>query len=149
MVKNQLHKCIIYRLEENIIKYDVVYIVTNEDEFADVFETLEEAEWYKQSKGTAAIQRVLSEWGIDDPTEEDINAANIQAGIDGDYYEIEAVDISDMAEDDVIYLTNGAEVDMEEIIETLKANRNTWIDLIWIEILDDFFVSLEDSYLFD
>ena len=67
----------------------------------------------------------------------------------GDYYEIEAVDISDMAEDDVIYLTNGAEVDMEEIIETLKANRNTWIDLIWIEILDDFFVSLEDSYLFD
>ena len=105
--------------------------------------------WKKQSKGTAAIQRVLSEWGIDDPTEEDINAANIQAGIDGDYYEIEAVDISDMAEDDVIYLTNGAEVDMEEIIETLKVNRNTWIDLIWIEILDDFFVSLEDSYLFD
>ena len=44
MVKNQLHKCIIYRLEENIMKYDVVYIVTNEDEFADVFETLEEAE---------------------------------------------------------------------------------------------------------
>ena len=131
------------------MKYDVVYIVTNEDELADVFETLEEAEWYKQSKGTAAIQRVLSEWGIDDPTEEDINAANIQAGIDGDYYEIEAVDISDMAEDDVIYLTNGAEVDMEEILKTLKANRNTWIDLIWIEILDDFFVSLEDSYLFD
>ena len=130
-------------------EYDVVYVVTNEYEFADVFETMEEAEWYKQSKGTEAIQRVLDEWGIDDPTEEDIDNANIQAGIDGVCYEIEPVDISGMKEDDVIQLTNGAEVDMEEILKTLKANRNTWIDLIWLEIIDDFFVSLEDSYLFD
>ena len=128
--------------------YDVVYVVTNEYEFADVFETMEEAEWYKQSKGTEAIQRVLDEWGIDDPTEEDIDNANIQAGIDGVCYEIEPVDISGMEEDDVIQLTNGAEVDMEEILKTLKANRNTWIDLIWLEIIDDFFESLEDEYLY-
>lgn len=128
--------------------HDIVYVVTNEDEVVNVFETMEEAEWYKENKGTEAIQRVLDEWGIDDPTEEDIGDANIQAGIDGDYYEIEPVDISDMEEDDVIQLANGTEIDMEEILETLKANRNMWIDLIWLETIDDFLESLKDEYLY-
>ena len=53
------------------MKYGEVYIITKEFEFDNAFETREAAEWYKDNKATADLQRDLDEQGIGDLIEDD------------------------------------------------------------------------------
>ena len=101
------------------MKYNTVYIVINEGEVEYASEDKEEAEAYADTKGYEARERVLNEWGNDDPSEKDIADADLQAGIDGDFYEVEKVNISGKSEDDTIELSDGTEIDVSDILEKL------------------------------
>lgn len=66
------------------MKYGEVYIITKEFEFDNAFETREAAEWYKDNKETADLQRDLDEQGIGDLIEDDTEEANFQAVYNGE-----------------------------------------------------------------
>ncbi|MEY8425069.1 hypothetical protein AALB52_20480 [Lachnospiraceae bacterium 38-14] len=101
------------------MKYNTVYIVINEGEVVYASEDKEDADAYADTKGYEARQRVLSEWGNDDPSDEDVAEADLQAGMDGDYYEVKRVNLSNKSEDDTIELSDGTEIDVSDIIEKL------------------------------
>lgn len=101
------------------MKYNTVYIVINEGEVAYASEDKEDAEAYADTKGYEARKRVLNEWGNDDPSDEDIGEADLQAGMDGDFYEVEKVNISGKSEDDTIELSDGIEINVSDILEKL------------------------------
>ena len=62
------------------MKYGEVYIITKEFEFDNAFETREAAEWYKDNKATADLQRDLDEQGIGDLREEEKILCSITTG---------------------------------------------------------------------
>ena len=102
------------------MKYNILYIVMNEGEVEYASTDKERAEAYVDYQMYKARERVLDEWGNDDPTEKDIAEADFQAGFDGDYYKVVKVDISNLAEDDMIELPDGSEIEVSEILEKLK-----------------------------
>ncbi len=102
------------------MKYDNVYVVMREGDVVYASTDEEMAEAYADDQMYNAREAVLDEWGNDDPTEEDIAEADFQAGLDGDYYEVIKVDISNKTEDDTLELSNGDEVDVSDILEKLK-----------------------------
>jgi|GEM_PF-5345584 len=102
------------------MKYNILYVVMNEGEVEYASMDKEMAEAYADDRMYKARERVLDEWGNDDPTEKDIAEADFQAGFDGDYYEVVKVDISNLTEDDMIELPDGSEIEVSEILEKLK-----------------------------
>ena len=119
------------------MKYGEVYIITKEFEFDNAFETREAAEWYKDNKETADLQRDLDEEGIGDLIEDDIEEANFQAEYNGEYYEIECIDISGLEEDAEVHLKNGDEIEVKEIIDILEKRKNSKADKEFEEELDN------------
>ena len=101
------------------MKYEVVYVVMNEGEVVYASKSKRQAEAYTENQAYKARQRVLQEWGNDDPTEEDMMEADFQAGFDGDYYEVERVDLSNLNSDDMVELSDGTEIEVSEILEQL------------------------------
>lgn len=102
------------------MKYDILYVVMSEGEVEYASTDKETAEAYAYDQMYNARERVLDEWGNDDPTEKDIAEADFQAGFDGDYYEVVKVDISNRTEDDMIELPDGSEIEVSEILEKLR-----------------------------
>lgn len=132
---------------EDVMSYGMVYIVTKDYEFVDAFETEEEAEWYKDAKATEALQRALEELGINDPTEKDIEDASIQAGFDRDCYEIECIDISGLSEEEEIYLADGDNLEVREILDALKKQKNSQEDKSLEEDIDDYLLRNVKGYM--
>lgn len=97
-----------------------IYVVMNEGEVAYASTDKESANAYADTQGFEARARVLEEWGNDDPSEDDIAEVDLQAGFDGDYYEVVKVDISNLAEDDTVELPDGTEIEVSEILEKLE-----------------------------
>ena len=106
------------------MKYGILYVVTNEGEIVYASTDREKAEGYADTKGYEARQRVLDEWGNDDPDEKDLAEADFQAGFDGDYYDVEAVDITGLTEDSTVQLMDGTEVDVSEILKKLDKDED-------------------------
>lgn len=102
----------------------MVYVVLREGEVVFASEDREDAEGYAESKGFEARAEVLDEWGIDDPSEKDVFEADWQAGFDGDCYEVKAVDLSDLPEDDKITVSDGTEINVSDILSLLAAGDN-------------------------
>lgn len=102
------------------MKFSIVYIVMNEGEVVYASEDKKLAEAYAENQGYKARERVLDEWGNDDPTDDDIGEADFQAGFDGDYYEVERVDISNLTDDDIVEISDGTEIDVSDILEKLR-----------------------------
>ena len=94
-----------------------IYVVMNEGEVAYASTDKESANAYADTQGFEARARVLEEWGNDDPSEDDIAEADLQAG---DYYEVVKVDVSNLAEDDTVELPDGTEIEVSEILEKLE-----------------------------
>lgn len=101
------------------MKYSKAYLVINEGEVVYASTNKEDAQAYADDQGYEARQDVLKEWENDDPTDEDIAEADFQAGFDGDYYEVEQVDISNKTEDDMVELSDGNEINVSDILEML------------------------------
>lgn len=101
------------------MRYGVVYIVIREGEVVYASTDFESAEAYADTQGYAARERVLEEWGNDDPSEKDLREAEWQAGFDGDYFEVESIDISNLTPDDVITLQDGSTIDVSDILSKL------------------------------
>lgn len=99
----------------------MVYVVLREGEVVFASEDWEDAEGYAESKGFEARAEVLDEWGIDDPSEKDVFEADWQAGFDGDCYEVEAVDLSNLTEDDKVIVSDGTEIDVSDILTLMAA----------------------------
>ena len=102
------------------MKCNILYVVMNEGEVEYASTDKEMAEAYADDQMYKSRERVLDEWGNDDPTENDIAEADFQGGFDGDYYEVVKVDISNLTEDDMIELPDGSEIEVSEILEKLK-----------------------------
>lgn len=105
------------------MKFSIVYIVMNEGEVVYASENKELAEAYAFNKGCKARERVLDDWENDDPSDEDIWEAGFQAGYDGDYYEVERVDISNLADDGTVEILDGTEIDVSDILEKLRISE--------------------------
>lgn len=103
------------------MKYGKVYIVMNEGEVVYASTDKESASAYSDSQSYAARERILSEWGNDDPTEENIAEADFQAGFDGYYYEVVEVDISGLTKDDTYELPDETEIDVSDILEKMDS----------------------------
>lgn len=102
------------------MKYNVVYVVLNQGEVMFVSVEKEEAEGFASEQNFRARQAVLDEWGNDDPTEKDIAEADVQAGFDGDYYEVKKVNIGGKTEDDIVELMDGTEIAVSDILANLE-----------------------------
>ena len=102
------------------MKYGVVYLVMNEGEVVYASTDEEFANAYADDQAYDARERVLEEWDNDDPSDEDIDQADFQAGFDGDYYEVVEVNILNLTEDDIIELPDGTEIDVSDILEKLN-----------------------------
>lgn len=113
------------------MEYSIVYIVMNEGEVVYSSEDNESAEAYADNKGYEARERVLEEWGNDDPSEKDIAEADFQAGYDGDYYEVIEVDISGLTNDDMVELPDGSEINVSDILDKMELSDDM------IEYLED------------
>lgn len=106
----------------------MVYVVLREGEVVFASEDREDAEGYAESKGFEARAEVLDEWGIDDPSEKDVFEADWQAGFDGDCYEVEAVNLSNLTEDDKVMVSDGTEIDVSDILTLLAAGEDDDFD---------------------
>lgn len=106
----------------------MVYIVLREDKVVFASEDWEDAEGYAVSKGIEARAEVLDEWGIDDPSEKDVFEADWQAGFDGDCYDVEAVDLSNLTKDDKVMVSDGTEIDVSDILTLLAAGDDDDFD---------------------
>lgn len=95
----------------------------NEGEVVYASEDKEFAKAYADNQGYNARKKVLDEWGNDDPTEKDIAEADFQAGFDGDYYEVEKVDISNLTEDDMVEISDGSEINVSDILQKLEPSE--------------------------
>lgn len=105
------------------MEYDIVYIVMCEGEVVYASVDRESAEGYAYDQTCKAIQEVLDEWGNDDPTEDDIDDAELQSGQDGVCYESHEIDLSSKTEDDIIELPDGSEIEVFEILEKLRTSE--------------------------
>lgn len=99
-----------------------IYAVLNEDEVVFASEDRNEAEAFAEDKRYEARKRVLNDWDNDDPDVRDLDEADLQAGADGDIYEVIKVDLSKKTEDNMVELDNGVEIEVEEILEMLSNN---------------------------
>ena len=106
------------------MKYGIVYIVVSEDgEIAYASTDRDEAKGYEDEKNFEGRGRAFDKLGIDeDACEKDIIEADIQASIDGDYYDVVEVDISNKTGDDIIE-TDIGDFDVYDILEELKKNK--------------------------
>lgn len=102
------------------MRYGIIYVVTNEGDVVYASTDKESATAYADTEAIEARERVLKEWGNDDPSESEIAEADFQAGWDGDCYEVEKIDISNHTEDDTVELRDGTEIEMSEILEKLE-----------------------------
>ena len=91
----------------------------------------------RNGKATADLQRDLDEQGIGDLIEDDTEEANFQAEYNGEYYEIECIDISGLEEDAEVHLKNGDEIEVKEIIDILEKRKNSKADKEFEEELDN------------
>ena len=105
------------------MKFSKVYVVTKIDEVVFASEDIDEARGFAESKQYQERESVLNEWDNDDPDERDLGYAEWQAGADGEYYEVEEVDLSNKTEDDTVELENGNEVEVADILEMLRHNN--------------------------
>ena len=83
------------------------------------------------------MQRDLDGQGIGDLIEDDTEEANFQAVYNGEYYEIECIDISGLEEDAEVHLKNGDEIEVKEIIDILEKRKNSKADKEFEEELDN------------
>lgn len=102
------------------MKYNNVYIVIHEGDVVYASTDKESAEGYADEQMYNAREAVLDEWENDDPTEKDIEDADWQVGLNGDFYEVIKVNISNKMDDDTLELPNGDEVDVSDILEKLR-----------------------------
>lgn len=100
--------------------YSKVYVVISDGEVVYASEEREMAVGFAHTKTCEAGQRVLDEYGNDDPSDRDMAEAVFQAGFDGDYYEVVKVDISGLDSDDVVELDSGEELDVSDILEAMS-----------------------------
>lgn len=98
---------------------DIVYLVMNYGEPIYASKDKNEAENIAYNRNINAREEVLEDWGMDDPDTEDLDDAEIQAGFDGDYYEVVSVNIFAHQDDDQLQLDDGTEVDYNTILELL------------------------------
>lgn len=101
---------------------DIVYVVINYGEPIYASREQSDAENFADGKNFNAREDVLNEWDIDDPDFTDLDDAEIQAGIDGDFYEVFFFDISKYNKGDQIELDDGTEIDYDDVIDLLKKN---------------------------
>ena len=88
--------------------------------------TEEDAREYAEDKGYKARKEILERNDVDDPEVGDIAYADFIAGYE-EYYEIEKIDITNKAEDDIIELSDGGEIEVSEILDKLKqTKRNSY-----------------------
>lgn len=102
------------------MKHSIIYVVVNEGDVVYASADKESANAYADTKGIEARESVLEEWGNDDPSESELAEADYQAGFDGDYYEVQKIDISNQTEDGTVELQDGTEIEMSEILEKLE-----------------------------
>ena len=95
------------------------YVVMSEGDVKGAFETKSEAYAFENDQNLKARERVLQDWGMDDPEEKDLCEASFQAGRDGDYYETVRVDLTGKDEDDMVVLPDGTEIDVSKILDNL------------------------------
>ena len=98
---------------------DYYYVVVSEGEVKGAFETKSEAYDFENDQNLKARERVLQDWGMDDPEEKDLDEASFQAGQDGDYYETVRVDLTGKDEDDMVVLPDGTEIDVSKILDNV------------------------------
>ena len=99
-----------------------VYLVLHDGEAISAYYDKDMAESVADSKNTSDVDTVLSDWGNNDPTDNDVAEASFQSGFDGDY-SVESVDL-DEAEYGTVYLADGSELDIEEVEELLESSRH-------------------------
>lgn len=102
------------------MKHSIIYVVVNEGDVVYASADKESANAYADTKEIEARERVLEEWGNDDPSESELVEADYQAGFDGDSYEVQKIDISNQTEDGTVELQDGTEIEMSEILEKLE-----------------------------
>ena len=83
------------------------------------------------------MQRDLDEQEIGDLIEDDTEEANFQAVYNGEYYEIECIDISGLEEEAEVHLKNGDKIEVKEIIDILEKRKNSKADKEFEEELDN------------
>lgn len=98
---------------------NILYLAMRDGECEYASASKMEAENFVEQQYEQATNEVLNEWGIDDPSVEDIDEAAFQAGYD-ENYEVVKVDMSKKTEDDTIELPDGNEVEVSDILEKLK-----------------------------
>ena len=108
------------------MKYSIVYAVMCDGEVAYASTNREDAREYVEDKGYKARKEILERNDVDDPEVGDIAYADFIAGYE-EYYEIEIIDITNKAEDDIIELSDGGEIEVSEILDKLKqTKRNSY-----------------------
>ena len=98
-----------------------IYIILNEGEVIYVSEDKDSAVQYMYNKIYENSNKVLSEWGNDDPTSEDVDEATIQAGCDYGDYDIKTVAISNL-DKETIDFSDGTEIYSDDIFEKMDKN---------------------------
>ena len=98
-----------------------VYLVLHDGEAIGAYEDMEVAEAVVDSKNTSDVDAVLNDWGNNDPTDNDVAEASFQNGFDGEY-SLDSLDL-DEAEYGTVYLSDGSELDIEEVEELLESSR--------------------------
>lgn len=101
------------------MKNNIVYLVMNDD-LVYATKNKRKAEQFVEEKTYQARQWALDQMGEDDPDEEDIAEADFWAGYEGEYYEIERIDLSKSTEDDLIELSNGYQLSVADIRGMIK-----------------------------
>lgn len=105
-------------------KIEKVFIVINDG--CPVFASYdkEDADNYAATMNDNEIDEALSEMGIDDPDEKDIDDAAFKAGYDN-YFGVESGNIAGKSDDDEIELSEGSEVNVGEIRDLLKKSKKS------------------------
>lgn len=86
--------------------YEIVYAVVQGETFAEVvFGTEEEAEAYCDRKGMDASGDALDEMGCEDPEFEDEMEASFYAGMQGDYWHVETVNLTGKDDNDLVEIS--------------------------------------------
>lgn len=85
--------------------YEVVYAIVRGETFEEiVFSSEEEAEAYCDEKNNGAFGDALDEMGCEDPEPEDEMEASFYAGMQGDYWHVEEVDLTGRDDDVLVWI---------------------------------------------
>lgn len=105
---------------------DTVYVVINEGEAVFASEDMEKAEAFADYKNNAGIEAAAR--GMDLDEDDDRSDAAIQAGFDGDYYEVGIASLKGITDEDsmvtVRLQSSEAEVEYSEIVNLLETNKD-------------------------